>query len=122
MVFSMNSSGEIAFLSLFLLQLFLTVLLIWINLKGKKDPSSNIPMDRHMADGSIVPFSKNCKKYFLTSREIEILKLVSDGLPYKIIASQLNISEYTVGTHVKNMFSKVNATNKMELVSRVMSN
>lgn len=115
----MNSSGEIAFLSLFLLQLFLTVLLIWIILKRTKDPSINIPMDRHMAEDSIVSFSKNCKKYFLTSREIEILKLVSDGLPYKIIASQLNISEYTVGTHVKNMFSKVNATNKMELVRKI---
>ena len=118
----MNSSGEIVILSLFLLQLFLTVLLIWINLKRKKDPSNNSSLERQAADGSIISFSKNCKKYFLTSREIEILKLVSDGLPYKIIASQLNISEYTVGTHVKNMFSKVNATNKMELVSRVMSN
>lgn len=115
----MNSSGEIVVLSLFLLQLFLTFLLIWINLRRKKDPSINLPTERQVSDDSIVSFSKNCKKYFLTSREIEILKLISDGLSYKIIASQLNISEYTVGTHVKNMFSKVNATNKMELVRRV---
>ena len=69
----------------------------------------------------VVPetFTSNCRKYFLTSREIEILKLVSDGLPYKLIASQLSISEYTVNTHVKNMFTKVDATNKMELVSRI---
>lgn len=118
----MISSGEIVVLSLFLLQLFLTVLLIWIILQHKKDPSLNNSTERQAANDSIGSFSKNCKKYFLTSREIEILKLISDGLPYKIIASQLNISEYTVGTHVKNMFSKVNATNKMELVNKIAGN
>lgn len=114
----MNSSIQIVILSLFVLQLFLTTIQIMINLNSKSNGLTN---ERRESDDSIEDFSKNCKKYFLTSREIEILKLISDGLPYKIIAAQLHISENTVGTHVKNMFSKVKATNKMELVSRVAS-
>ncbi len=62
-------------------------------------------------------FKVNCQKYYLTSREMEILKLLSTGKPYKIIADDLNISVKTVKSHVLNMFHKTNATNKMELVS-----
>ena len=55
-------------------------------------------------------------------REIEILKLIGEGLPYKLIANQLSISKHTVNTHIKNMFAKVGVSNKMELVSRIAVN
>jgi DNA-binding NarL/FixJ family response regulator len=64
-------------------------------------------------------FKVNCQKYYLTSREMEILELLSTGKPYKIIADDLNISVKTVKSHVLNMFQKTNVTNKMELVSRI---
>ncbi len=67
-------------------------------------------------------FKINCQKYYLTTREMEILKLLSTGKPYKIIAAELNISVKTVKSHVLNMFQKTNATNKMELVSRINVN
>ena len=89
-----------------------------VDLPVEKDPSIAYEGD----DDLKVSFSRNCKKYFLTSREVEILKLIGDGLPYKIIADQLSISENTVGTHVRNIFSKVGVTNKMELVHRISGN
>jgi DNA-binding NarL/FixJ family response regulator len=43
----------------------------------------------------------------LTRREIEILKLLTEGLFNKEIAYQLSISEKTVKNHVSNIFKKI---------------
>ena len=117
----MNTSTEIVIFSFFLLQLFVSIMNLKVNMNQRKIKSSMTNCKNQEDD--LVPdiFSSNCRKYFLTSREIEILKLVSDGLPYKLIANQLSISQNTVNTHIKNMFTKVDVTNKMELVSRIVN-
>ncbi len=61
----------------------------------------------------------NCGKFHLTSRETEIVRLIIKGHSYKIIASDLNISEKTVAKHVSNIFAKVSATNKVELINKL---
>lgn len=61
----------------------------------------------------------NCEKYKLTNRESEIVRLIAKGLPYKIIAAELEISEKTVAKHVSNIFSKVSAGNKVELLNKL---
>jgi two-component system, NarL family, response regulator LiaR len=52
----------------------------------------------------------------LTEREMEILRLVVSGDPYKIIARKIGIREATVRTHVSNILSKLNLTNRSQLV------
>ena len=47
----------------------------------------------------------------LSERELEILRLLADGLVKKQIASQLNISYTTVDTHVGRIYAKLNVTN-----------
>jgi len=64
-------------------------------------------------------FPENCKKYHLTSREVEIIRLLIKGSPYKLISSDLFISEKTVSKHISNVFSKVGVNNKIELISRL---
>ena len=64
-------------------------------------------------------FEDNCAKFKLTSREKEIAKLIAKGQVYKEIANTLNISDRTVATHIQNMFGKVNANNKVELMNRL---
>jgi signal transduction histidine kinase/DNA-binding NarL/FixJ family response regulator len=64
-------------------------------------------------------FTDNCKKYHLTSREVEIIKMLIKGTPYKVISSDLSISEKTVSKHISNIFSKVGVNNKIELISRL---
>ena len=49
----------------------------------------------------------------LTKREIEVLKLITEGLFNKEIAYKLNISERTVKNHVSNIFKKINASDKI---------
>lgn len=44
----------------------------------------------------------------LTLRELEIIKLVCDGLTSKKIAEKLFLSAYTIDTHRKNIYSKLN--------------
>ena len=53
---------------------------------------------------------------YLTVSEIEIVKLIADGLTTKEIASRRNISYHTVNTHRKNIFKKVEVSNASELI------
>jgi len=52
----------------------------------------------------------------LSSREREILRLISRGKLSKEIADQLNISVHTVNTHRQHILEKLNADNSMEAV------
>lgn len=53
----------------------------------------------------------------LTERELEVLRLLAQGMPNKEIASQLVISERTAKFHVSSIMSKLGATNRTEAVS-----
>lgn len=50
----------------------------------------------------------------LTRREIEVLKLLAEGLFNKEIAYNLNISEKTVKNHVSNIFKKINVSDRTQ--------
>lgn len=50
----------------------------------------------------------------LRSREIEVLKLVAKGVPNRIIAEELTISERTVSTHLANIFRKLGVSSRTE--------
>ena len=56
----------------------------------------------------------------LTPREREILKLMSDGLPNKTIASRLKISERTVTTHIANIYAKLHVNNRVSAIQEAM--
>jgi DNA-binding NarL/FixJ family response regulator len=54
----------------------------------------------------------------LTAREIEVLRLLSEGLSNKAIAARLNISEHTVKFHVNAILGKLGAESRTEAVVR----
>jgi DNA-binding NarL/FixJ family response regulator len=97
------------------------------NLKRHREAFVSKAYRSIMADKSLnnsVPkkrcaFTDNCKKYHITSREVEIIKLLIKGIPYKVISSDLSISEKTVSKHISNIFAKVGVNNKIELISRL---
>ena len=51
----------------------------------------------------------------LTERELDILKLVAQGLSNQEIAEELVISERTVRTHVSNILSKLHLANRTQV-------
>lgn len=52
----------------------------------------------------------------LTSRENEVLELLTEGINYKSIAGKLIISETTVKTHVNNIFQKLQVGDRTNAV------
>ncbi len=53
----------------------------------------------------------------LTPREIEVLRMIADGLGNKEIASKLSISDHTVKFHISSIFAKLGASNRAEAVT-----
>jgi DNA-binding NarL/FixJ family response regulator len=53
----------------------------------------------------------------LTSRELEVLELIRDGMRNKQIADRLSISETTVNFHIKNIVEKLQANDRTHAVT-----
>jgi DNA-binding CsgD family transcriptional regulator len=57
----------------------------------------------------------------LSPREIEIARLIAKGLANKTIAHILNISPWTVATHLRRIFSKTDANTRAEMIATLFS-
>ena len=55
------------------------------------------------------------KPFDLTTRELDVLKLVVGALSNKEIAQALSVSEETVKHHVRSLLDKMGASNRLEL-------
>jgi len=53
----------------------------------------------------------------LSSRETEVLKLLADGLSYKMVADKLFLSFNTVNTHVKHIYEKLHVSSLGEAIA-----
>ena len=54
----------------------------------------------------------------LTSKEQEVVCGLVDGLSYKMIANNFNITIDTVRSHIKNIYRKLHVHSKAEVISR----
>ncbi len=79
---------------------------------------SNIIYKNYVAGikGEVQPFVE------LTEREIDVVKLICEGLLHKEVAEKLQISIRTVETHKKNVFDKLNINNSIDLVKYAIRN
>lgn len=59
--------------------------------------------------------------YQLTPREKEVLTCIVNGLAYKMIADQLNISYETVRSHVKKIYEKLHVASLTEAVAKAIN-
>lgn len=58
----------------------------------------------------------------LSDREIEILKLLVDGLDYKNIADKLYVSPHTVRNHISNIYNKLHVSSKAQAIKMATKN
>jgi len=54
----------------------------------------------------------------LSPREQEIVRMVAQGHPNKVIADVLSISSWTVGTHLRRIFAKLGVGSRAAMVAR----
>jgi ATP/maltotriose-dependent transcriptional regulator MalT len=76
------------------------------------------------ADGSATPGSARAEEdgsgrhSDLTRREVEVLKLVANGLSNQAIGERLFVSEHTIHRHVANIFSKLSVSSRAAAVAQ----
>jgi two-component system nitrate/nitrite response regulator NarL len=75
------------------------------------------PSLANSAQGSRDPSSPSLVEE-LTPRELEVLELLAEGLPNKVIARRLGISDHTVKFHVNAVLGKLGAQSRTEAVVR----
>ena len=56
----------------------------------------------------------------LTAREVDVLGLLTQGLPNKAIARQLGISPKTVGNHIERIYTKLHVSSRAAAAMRAM--
>jgi two-component system NarL family response regulator len=70
----------------------------------------------YLAPAAAAKLAEGVTRVQLTPREMAALKLVADGKANKEIATELDISERTVKTHLAHLFEKLGATSRTEAV------
>jgi DNA-binding NarL/FixJ family response regulator len=55
--------------------------------------------------------------YALSEREKSVLKLLSDGNSYKMIAQKLGVTYFTVNAHLKSIYDKLNVHSAAEAIA-----
>jgi DNA-binding NarL/FixJ family response regulator len=56
----------------------------------------------------------------LSPRELEVLDGLAQGLPYKLIADQLDISMGTIRTHIEHIYRKLHVHNRTDAVVKYL--
>ena len=74
---------------------------------------------RHL-DGRSRSTPGGAQRLDLTEREQEVLRCLVDGMSYKMIARQLDISVDTVRTHIRSVYAKLQVHSVAEAVSRAL--
>jgi DNA-binding CsgD family transcriptional regulator len=96
----------------------ITILFIWKSIKNARSEFERLQELALQGNRNAV-FEDMCRYYRLTSREIEIVLLVRQGLTYKQISERLFIAGKTVDNHVQNIYEKTGATSKVSLIHKL---
>jgi len=72
---------------------------------------------RHVPPEIAVRLAEHLTDDDLTTRELDVLRLILDGYRNKQIADQLTIAETTVNFHIKNLVSKLRANDRTHAVT-----
>jgi DNA-binding NarL/FixJ family response regulator len=80
------------------------------------------PMSAHIARKLVNVFHRPKNELeVLSTRENEILHLLSEGLLYKEIADKLSITAGTVSQHAHNIYEKLHVQNKTEAINKFIA-
>ena len=83
------------------------------------------PMSRYIAKKVVMVFQNKPQQHKLaelTTRENEILNKVSTGININELADSFSISPLTVKCHLRNIYSKLHVTNRVEAINKLNNN
>jgi DNA-binding CsgD family transcriptional regulator len=90
---------------------------------GTDRPKSNVIIDTEI-DGVRCLLVRKPKpteaNVSCSPRECEIARMVAKGYPNKTIAAVLEISSWTVGTHLRRIFAKLHVSSRAAMVARMI--
>lgn len=66
----------------------------------------------------VLVVSPQVPRHALSPRELQIARLVADGATNRAIASSLDISLWTVSTHMRRIFAKLDVCSRAEMVAQ----
>ncbi|MFV0605035.1 MAG: response regulator [Niabella sp.] len=81
-------------------------------------PSIALKTLQLLKNASFIKNEQTTEKIVLSERETEILEQLSKGFSNKIIAENLIISPFTVKRHIENIYQKLQAHNRIELLEK----
>ncbi len=83
------------------------------------------PMSRYIAKKVVMVFQNEPQRHQLaelTTRENEILNMVSTGMNVNEMADKFFISPLTIKSHLRNIYSKLHVNNKVEAINKLNNN
>lgn len=114
-IFNRNISENILFIGCSIGVIAHTVRYVNALLLEKDSRPDDRNVDLEVKPDTVSAFASN---YNLTDRELEILRCVLDGKSQQEISQTLVIALGTVKTHTHNIYSKVGATNRSQIIGR----
>ena len=83
------------------------------------DAVRTILSNKNFFCSNVIKFNRDrnaCIFATLSAREVEILKLIAEGMTNNEIAEKIFLSSHTIATHRKNLMRKLSAKNNVDLV------
>lgn len=104
-----------------LIAVFFTLLGTWIALQLAQPKTETVVIEKEvyltLPENSAINKAE-LEKLNLTTREYEVLQLLTQGSTNAEIAAQLFLSLSTVKTHVSNLFVKMNVKNRAQAIEK----
>lgn len=133
-----DQQSTIQILAIFFLLFVVIVFLLFYRIKGKNDKLAMEQMRRDIRDylqrieefeknpkengqNEQETFDKNVEQYGLSSRELDVLRYISQGLKNEEIAEKLFLSVSTIKTHTRNIFIKLDVRNRIEAARKAQN-
>ena len=78
--------------------------------------SQDKELTQDILEGAI---NRTKEMYSISSREMDVFKLIISGLSNKEISEQLFISEHTVKNHITHILQKLNVNDRVQAIAMV---
>ena len=83
----------------------------------KKGESYVMVLVERVVEKHDIDFEKIKKNYHISGRELDVIRMLCQGLSNRAIGEKLYISEYTVKDHLKNIMAKMGVESRNEILA-----